>query len=374
MAKKNLRDCKVALVHDWLNGMRGGEKCLEVICELFPKADLFTLIHEKGEVSNVIESMQIKTSFIQKLPFALKKYRYFLPLFPFAIEQFDFSKYDLIISSSHCVAKGIKKDDSVYHISYIHAPMRYVWDQFETYFKQSRTSWFTRVGAGLVRSYLQSWDIKTSHGVNTFLCNSQNVRKKIFNYYQRESQVIYPPVNLSYFKPGTIKDDFYLIVGALAPNKRVDLAIEAFNILNLPLKISGSGQDEKYCKTIAGKNIEFLGVLPNNKLLELYQRARALVFPGEDDFGITPLEAQACNTPVIAFGRGGALETVSNSTGIFFEAQNIDSLSEAVVKMENNWKNFSPQSFENQISRFGRDLFKNQIANVIQQEYKKWKY
>jgi len=370
---KKLSECKVALVHDWLNGMRGGEKCLEVICELFPMADLFTLIHEKGELSNVIESMQIKTSFIQKLPFALKKYRYFLPLFPFAIEQFDFSEYDLIISSSHCVAKGIKKDDSVYHISYVHAPMRYVWDQFETYFKQPRVSWYTRVGADLIRPYLQSWDRKSSHGVNTFLCNSQNVRKKIHNYYQRESQVIYPPVNLSCFKPGTKKEDFYLIVGALAPNKRVDLAIESFNRLKLPLKISGSGQDEEYCKSIAKGNIDFLGELSNKQLLNLYQRARALVFPGEDDFGITPLEAQACNTPVIAFGKGGALETVSNRTGVFFEEQNVDSLSEAVEKMENNWKNFSAQSFEQQISRFGRDLFKDQISNAIEHGYFKWK-
>ena len=373
MTKKTLRELKVALVHDWLNGMRGGEKCLEVLCELFPDADLYTLIHEKGELSHVIESMQIKTSFIQQLPFAIKKYRYFLPLFPLAIEQFNFSQYDLIISSSHCVAKGIKKDDSVYHISYVHAPMRYVWDQFETYFKQPRTSWITRLGANLIRSYLQSWDRKTSNGVDTFLCNSQNVRQKIFNYYQRESQVIYPPVNLSCFKPGTSKEDYYLIVGAIAPNKRVDLAIEAFNRLQLPLKISGSGQDEKYCRTIAGENIDFLGVISNNQLIELYQRARALVFPGEDDFGITPLEAQACNTPVIAFGKGGALETVSNSTGIFFKEQNVDSLTEAVKKMEDNWKSFSPESFKQQISRFGRDIFKYQLSNAIERGYFKWK-
>ena len=182
MTKKYLKEYKVALVHDWLNGMRGGEKCLEVICEIFPKADLFTLIHQKGELSQVIESMRIKTSFLQKFPFVLKKYRYFLPIFPFAIQQFDFSGYDIIISSSHCVAKGIKKDDSIYHISYVHAPMRYVWDQFETYFNHSRTSWYTRLGAELIRPYLQSWDKKTSNGVDKFICNSQNVQKKILYY------------------------------------------------------------------------------------------------------------------------------------------------------------------------------------------------
>ena len=258
---------------------------------------------------------------MQKMPFGLKKYRHYLPLFPLAIEQFDFSDYDLIVSSSHCVAKGVRHDDSVYHISYVHAPMRYVWDQFNTYFRQPRTPWSVRIGAELIRPYLQRWDRNTAKRVDTFLCNSDNIRKKILQYYGRESQVIYPPVDLSRFKPGDSKADYYLIVGALAPNKRVDLAVEAFNQLKLPLKISGSGQDEEYCRSIAGENIEFLGALSNEKLLELFQQARALVFPGEDDFGITPLEAQACSTPVIAFASGGALETVTEKTGVFFAEQ-----------------------------------------------------
>ena len=321
MRKQLLEGLKVALVHDWLTGMRGGEKCLEVLCELFPEADLYSLIYQKGELSQTIESMPIRTSFVQKMPFGLKKYRHYLPLFPLAIEQFDFSDYDLIVSSSHCVAKGVRHDDSVYHISYVHAPMRYVWDQFNTYFRQPRTPWSVRIGAELIRPYLQRWDRNTAKRVDTFLCNSDNIRKKIIEYYGRESQVIYPPVDLSRFKPGDSKADYYLIVGALAPNKRVDLAVEAFNQLKLPLKISGSGQDEEYCRSIAGENIEFLGALSNEKLLELFQQARALVFPGEDDFGITPLEAQACSTPVIAFASGGALETVTEKTGVFFAEQ-----------------------------------------------------
>tara|TARA_B100000676_G_C17722225_1_gene651996 strand:- start:141 stop:716 length:576 start_codon:yes stop_codon:yes gene_type:complete len=188
-----------------------------------------------------------------------------------------------------------------------------------------------------------------------------------------ESQVIYPPVNLSYFKPGSSKENFYLIAGALAPNKRVDLAIEAFNRLKIPLKISGTGQEEKYCRSIADKNIEFLGSISNKQLLELYQKARALVFPGEDDFGITPLEAQACHTPVIAFEKGGALETVNKSTGIFFKEQNVESLCEAIEEMEQNFKKFSEKSFKKQISRFGRNIFKDDIANAIEQGYFKWK-
>ncbi len=373
MTIPSLEGRKVALVHDWLNGMRGGEKCLEVLCELFPDADLYTLIHEKGKLSKVIESMKISTSFIQRMPFGLKKYRHFLPLFPLAIEQFDLNEYDLIVSSSHCVAKGVKHDDTVYHISYIHTPMRYVWDQFDTYFRQPRTSWSVKVAAEITRPYLQRWDRNSSKRVNTFLCNSQNVHWKIRDYYNRESQVIYPPVDLSYFKPGDSKDCYYLMVGAFAPNKRVDLAVKAFNRLKLPLKIAGSGQDEDYCRSIAANNIEFHSTLSNEKLLQLYQQARAFVFPGEDDFGITPLEAQACNTPVIAFASGGALETVSEKTGIFFKEQTEDALCEAVEEMERSWKDFSPEAFFRQTKQFGRENYKSQMAEAIDKGFREWK-
>ena len=364
---------KVALVHDWLNGMRGGEKCLEVLCELFPEADLYTLIHEKGSLSAKIESMSIRTSFVQSMPFGLKKYRHYLPLFPFAIEQFDFSGYDLIVSSSHCVAKGVRHDDSVFHISYVHAPMRYVWDQFDTYFRQPRTSWPVRIGAELMRPYLQRWDRNTAKRVDTFLCNSHHIRRKILDYYNRESQVVYPPVELSHFRPGGAKDNFYLVVGAFAPNKSVDLAVEAFNRLKLPLKIVGSGQDEEYCRSIAGDSIEFLGALSSEKLLELYQQARALVFPGEDDFGITALEAQSCNTPVIAFASGGAMETVTEQTGLFFAEQKVEALCEAVEKMERTWKNYVSEAFRKQTRRFGREQFKKQMAHAIEYGYRQWK-
>jgi len=372
MSGQVLKNLKVALVHDWLTGMRGGEKCLEVLCELFPKANLYTLVHKKGELSHHIESMRIRTSFIQKLPFGIKNYRYYLPLFPLAIERFNFSEYDIIISSSHCVAKGIKHNESAYHISYVHAPMRYVWDQFDTYFSQPQTSWPVKIGAKLIRPYLQRWDRNTEKSVDTFICNSNNISKKIQEYYGRDSQVIYPPVDLSYFKPGDKKKDFYLMVGAFAPNKRIDLAIHAFNKLKLPLKILGTGQEEKYCKSIAGETIDFLGALSNENLLELYQQARALVFPGEDDFGITPLEAQACNTPVIAYASGGALETINKNTGIFFKTQDVGSLVKAVIEMEKRWNLFKPESFQFQMNRFGREYFKEQMRSAIKIGYKKW--
>ena len=316
--------------------------------------------------------MKIRTSFIQHLPFGLKQYRFYLPLFPLAIEQFNLNDYDMIVSSSHCVAKGVKNDDSVYHISYVHSPMRYVWDQFETYFRQPRTSMFVRIGAEVTRPYLKHWDRKTSKTVDTFICNSQNIRSKIRDYYKRESQVIHPPVDLSFFKPGILKERFYLMVGAFAPNKRVDLAVKAFNQLKLPLKIAGRGQDEAYCRSIADENIEFHGKLSNNKLLELYQQARALIFPGEDDFGITPLEAQACNTPVIAYASGGALETVTDQTGIFFSEQKEEALCDAVQKMERIWKNFSPETFSNQTKLFGRENYRERMVDTIQNGFKAW--
>ena len=233
-------------------------------------------------------------------------------------------------------------------------------------------SMLVRIGAEATRSYLQRWDRKTSKGVDTFICNSQNIRIKIRDYYNRESQVVHPPVDLSFFKPGSVKDNFYLMVGAFAPNKRVDLAVKAFNQLKLPLKIAGSGQDEAYCRSIADDNIEFHGTLSDKKILELYQQARALVFPGEDDFGITPLEAQACNTPVIAYASGGALETVTNQTGIFFYEQKKEALCNAVLEMERSWKNFSPETFSNQTKLFGRESYRERMTATIQNGFKVW--
>ena len=371
--KDQLQGKRVALVHDWLNGMRGGEKCLEVLCEMFPDATLFTLIHEKGRLSKTIEQMQIQTSFIQKLPFGLSRYRHYLPIMPKAIECFDFSSFDLVISTSHCVAKGAIPGPETFHISYVHAPMRYVWDAFDTYFKRSQTRLWIRWAAILVRSYLRHWDRKSSIRVHRFLCNSVNIQKKIEQYYGRESQVIHPPVDLNRFTPGGVKKDFYLMIGAFAPNKRVDLAIRAFNSLKLPLKIVGRGQDEAYCRSIAGETISFLGECNDDQILRLYQEARAFVFPGEDDFGITPLEAQACATPVIAYAAGGALETVNEQTGIFFHQQTEDALSQAVEEMETRHSSFQREEFQKNTSRFSRKRYQQEISQVINVSYEDWR-
>ncbi|MGK5093475.1 glycosyltransferase [Deltaproteobacteria bacterium TL4] len=368
-----LKEKKVALIHDWLNGMRGGEKCLEVFCELFPQAEIYTLIYEPGKLSPTIEAMPIHTSFIQKMPLGVKRYRHFLPLFPKAIEQFDLEGYDLILSSSHCAAKGVIPYEDTYHISYIHAPMRYMWNLFDTYFNPETTQPAVLAVAKMARPYLQRWDKESTKRVDALLCNSKNIKRQIQEIYQREAQVIYPPVNLDCFKPAyEHKENYYLMVGAFAPNKRVDLAIEAFNKLRLPLKIVGSGQNEAYCRSIAGATISFLGSVEDRQIQRLYQQARAFVFPGEDDFGITPLEAQASGTPVIAFAKGGALETVTAETGLFFHEQSVEALCEAVESMEQRWAEYSPQQCVQQATRFNRDRFKKQVAHAVEFGYTQW--
>ncbi len=307
---------KVAIVHDWLTGMRGGEKCLEIICELYPNADLFTLLHIPGKVSPTIEAHRIHTSFIQKLPFAKSKYRYYLPLMPFAIEAFDLKEYNLILSSSHCVAKSIKPGAESLHICYCHTPMRYIWDQFDQYFGVGKSSWLTEKFMNFIRPWLQHWDIKTSCRVNNFIANSRHVQKRIKKYYGKEATVIYPPVDTELFTPSETEEnrDYFLTLSAFAPYKRLDLAVEAFNQLGIPFVVIGEGQDEKRLKEMANPNIHFEGWLDIPQILSHLTRCRAFVFCGEEDFGITPLEAQAMGKPVIAFGRGGALETVIPDT------------------------------------------------------------
>jgi glycosyltransferase involved in cell wall biosynthesis len=370
-----IQDRKIALVHDWLTGMRGGEKCLEIFCELYPEADLFTLFHETGAVSARLEAMRRRTSFIQRFPEPLRRrYPYYLPLFPFAAHRFDMKGYDVVFSSSHCVAKGVRCGPDTFHVSYIHAPMRYVWDSFDIYFRREHTPPALRLGASMVRPFLQKWDRKSSEGVDVFLCNSRNIQEQIRRHYERNASVIYPPVDLSRFRPASSgKGDYYLMVGALVPNKRVDLAIQAFNRLRLPLKVAGEGWDEKHCRVDAGPCVEFLGRVDDAHLVALYQGARALVFPGVDDFGITPLEAQACGTPVIAYAKGGALETVSDRTGIFFHEPTPEALADAVRRMEERWRRFSRDDLVRNAGRFGRDRFRREIAGALEREYAAWR-
>lgn len=366
----NMKKLKIAIVHDWLTGMRGGEKVLEVLCELYPEATLITLLHNKGMLSPVIEKMQIKNSFIDKLPLKGKKYRNYLPIFPLAIEMIDFSKFDLIISSSHCVAKGAKPRKNGLHICYCHTPMRYVWEMFDEYFGKDKAGFMTRAAMNIFAPYLRRWDVRTSPRVNNYIANSHYVAGRIKQYYNRQSVVIHPPVDTSLFQLSETHKNYFLIVSALVPYKKVEIAIEAFNQIGKKLLIIGTGPESEKLKLIAKENIEFLGWRGDDELAEFYADCRALLFPGVEDFGIVPLEAMACGKPVIAFGKGGALETVINdgvnATGKFFYEQTAESLIKAVEDFENT--KFDPVSIRNHALKFDRVLFKDKIQKYIEEK------
>ncbi|MFQ5464672.1 MAG: glycosyltransferase [Thermodesulfobacteriota bacterium] len=380
---------RVAIAHDWLTGMRGGEKVLEVLCEAFPGSEIFTLLHVPGSVSATIEKHRIHTSFIQNIPWSKKLYRACLPLFPLAVERLRPGGFDLVLSTSHCVAKGVIAPPGVPHISYIHTPMRYVWDRFDDYFDSSRTSRIRRSCAALAARRLRAWDSSTAARVDRFVANSRNVASKVRRFYGREADVICPPVDCSRFSmdrrgPG----DYYLVVSALVPYKRVDLAVEAMGRLGRRLVVIGSGPEERRLKRLAPPSVEFLGWRSPEEIAGYYSRCRALVFPGEEDFGIVPLEAMASGRPVVAFGRGGALETVvpinapsappgppgpravpGAPTGVFFHDRTPESLAAAVDLLEREMGRFDPPSIRARALEFDRPLFKKRISDYILSAY-----
>jgi len=370
---------KIAIVHDWLTGMRGGERCLEVFSELFPDADLFTLLHIKGSVSESIEKMHIQTSFLQHLPFVKGKYRCYLPLCPSAIECLNVKRYDLLLSISHCAAKGVIPGPNALHISYILTPMRYAWDMYHEYFGNKYAGRLKKPFVGILAHYLRLWDITANNRVDHFICISDHVAKRIKKYYRRDAEVIHPPVDIKRFSIANKTDDFYLVVSAFAPYKRLDIAIQAFNQLKKRLLIIGKGQEEKRLKSIAHSNIEFLGWQPDEVVAEYFSRCKAFIFPGEEDFGITPLEAMASGRPVIAYGEGGVLETViplelSNSdsrynpSGVFFYEQSVGALIEAVKTFESNQGYFDSKKLRDHAKKWNRSMFKEKIRASIEKK------
>lgn len=357
---------KVAIIHDWLTGMRGGELVLDSLLKIYPDAELFTLIYNKGTLNERIENRKIHTAFTNDLPLKAKKYRSYLPLFPMAIETLDLRGFDLIISSSHCVAKGIIPPPNSIHISYIHSPMRYVWDLYYDYFPAKSGLKFYLIQA--FANYLRSWDVNSSHRVDLFLSNSKFISKRIQKFYRRDSVVVHPPCLPQGYKViEEKKEDFYLIVSAFAPYKRIDLAIEAFKENGRKLLIIGGGQDEKKLKKSATANIQFLGSLSGKEVIEHYKKARAFIFPGLEDFGIAPVESQGYCTPVIAYGEGGALETVvDGKTGVFFKEQTVDSLNQAIERFEK--LSFKKEDFQKNINRFTEEKFINEIKNQVDRQ------
>lgn len=356
---------KIALIHDWLVRYRGGEKVLDAIYELYPEADLFTLVHRPGSVSASLERRPIQTSFLQHVPGIYQRYRHFLPLFPAAIESFDLRSYDFIISSSHCVAKGVRKLPGARHLSYVHSPMRYMWDRFEDYFGPGRAPWTTRMAAAAVRPWLQHWDRASARGVDRFVANSHYIAEKIARLYGRQSTVIHPFVDLRAFE--TLSPErageggYFLWVGAPAPYKRLDVALSAFASLKLPLWIAGFETASKAFPP----NIRVLGEVSDAQLAGLYHQARAVVFTAEEDFGIVPLEAQAAGRPVIAFGAGGALESVSERTGIFYFPQTGEALARAVRRFESWERNFVPSDARANAARFSKNAFQRHFSAAV---------
>jgi glycosyltransferase involved in cell wall biosynthesis len=356
---------RVVLVHDWLTGMRGGEKCLEVFCELWPEARLYTLLHHKGSVSERIEAHPVETSPLQLFPGGHRYYRYLLPLMPFAVN-WRLPECDLVFSSSHCVAKGVTPPSGTPHICYCHTPMRYAW--------QMRGSYLGAMGASGLRGFLMDkafavlrrWDRAVTPRVTHFIANSRTVQRRIADCYGREAVVIHPPVNTDFYTPADVpREDYYLVISAFAPYKRLDLALAACQRLGRRLVIIGQGQQERQLRAQAGARTEFLGWQSDSGVRDHLRRCRALLFPGEEDFGIVPVEAQSCGTPVIAFGQGGATETVRPETGLFFAEQSAEALTDALLKFEANAKDYDPVAIRAHAESFNRPRFAREIQDYV---------
>ncbi|MCM2323991.1 MAG: glycosyltransferase [Oligoflexia bacterium] len=362
---------KIALVHDWLTGMRGGENVLEAIAEAFPRSELFTLIYVPGKISPELTILKRHTSPLQKVPQVERRYRHLLPVMPWAIEKFDLSGFDLVISSSHCVAKGVRKAPGAVHVSYIHAPMRYIWDRYDDYFGPGRASLPVRLAASAVRGPLQKWDraVSSPERVDLLISNSRFIADQVRAAYGRESKVIYPFADQSRFLGKRQPGRNYLMVTAFAPYKRVDLAVEAFNRLKLPLIVVGSGQEGDRLKKKAGETVDFIGHLSNAAIAELYARCKAFVFPGLEDFGITPVEAMAAGAPVIAFGEGGAAETVTSKTGVLFRPQTVEALMDAVMKVEKGEVVFTEEDCRSRAAEFSKQRFQKELVEAVREAW-----
>lgn len=363
-------DLRVALVHDWLNGMRGGEKCLDVFCQLWPDAPIHTLLYKPGTLNETIEQHSIRKSLLQYLPGIHNYYRYTLPVMPLAVPRIS-EPCDLVLSSSHCVAKSAIVPDGVPHICYCFSPMRYAWHMKDSYFASEKKSLRDRLRDWLLHN-MKEWDRRTAQRVTHFVAISETIQQRIRDCYNRDSVVIYPPVDTDFYHPlRQSREDFFLVVSAFAPYKRLDLAIEACTKTNSRLVVIGKGQDEAKLRALAGPTVEFLGWQSNESIRNHLQRCQALLFPGEEDFGIVPVEAQACGTPVIAFGRGGATETVlpahqsPNPTGLWFPEQSADALIHALEQFEEVKADFDPKTCRDNALKYHTDRFADEFSNYV---------
>lgn len=363
----SLANLRVAIVHYWLITRRGGERVVEALCDAFPQADLFTNVYDASAFGPTLGSHMVRTTFIDHLPFATTALDKYLPLMPLALEQLDLQSYDLVISSESGPAKGIVSAPGALHVCYCHSPMRYVWDFYNRYV--SDAGWLTRLAMRPAAHYLRHWDYVTAQRPDTILANSEHTRRRIATYWRRDSSVIYPPVDIDRFRRASAAvtpGDYFLCAGQLMPYKRVDLAVEAFAKLGLPLIVAGDGPALRALRARATPNVRFVGYKPDQELAELIAGCRALVFPGEEDFGIVPIEAMAAGRPCIAFNRGGAVETVQDGdTGILFDEQQPAALCDAIHRFISVEKRFDSSAISASVDRFSRERFAREFRSSV---------
>ncbi|MGV3660586.1 MAG: glycosyltransferase family 4 protein [Prosthecobacter sp.] len=365
---------RIAIVHDWLPVYGGAERVLEQMLQVYPEADVFSLIDAlNAENRKFLKGRPVKTSFVQRLPGGKKYYRHCFPIMPLAIEQFDFSGYDLVISSSYAFAKGIITGPRQLHLCYCHSPIRYAWDLQTQYLKESKLdrglkSWLVR---GLLHM-IRVWDHRTAAGVDAFMANSRFIARRIEKVYRRDAEVVYPPVSVERFEVREDKEDFYMVASRLVPYKRIDLVIEAFNAMpEKKLVVIGDGPELPKLQKLAGPNVQVMGWQANEVMRDHLQRAKGFVFGGEEDFGIILLEAQACGTPVIAYGRGGALETVvENETGLFFDEQSVESLRNAVTEFES--RSWNAHVCRKHSEQFSARHFRESFQHFVEGEWSRF--
>lgn len=368
---------KVAIIQEWLVSIGGSDKVVKAIKDIFPNADIYTLVANKEVCSELgIDYSQVKTSFIQKLPFGTTKHRMYLPIFPYAIEQFDLRGYDVVISSSHAVAKGVLTKADQLHICYCHSPVRYAWDMYNEYLEESNLKkGFKSILAKYILHRIRQWDVLSSFRVDHFISNSNYVGNRIRKTYRRDSQTIYPNIDISKFTPCFEKEDFYLTSSRLVPYKKIDIIVEAFN--NMPDKklfVIGSGPDLIKIKKMASTNVTVMGYQLFDILKEKMQKAKAFIFAADEDFGMIPIEAQACGTPVIAYGKGGSLETVvNNETGIYFDEQNSSSIISAVNQFETIQNKLDYKAIRKHAEKFSEERFKTEFREFVEEKYSTFK-
>jgi glycosyltransferase involved in cell wall biosynthesis len=382
-AVPSLAHARIAIVHYWFVSRRGGERVVEAMAAMFPQADLFSLVADPHAIPDSLRDRSLQTSSLQNIPGSTRWHRQLLPFYPMALEQFDLSGYDLVLSSESGPAKGVLTASGTCHVCYCHSPMRYLWDFYHRYRNAAGMGLFAKPLFSLTSHYLRMWDAASANRVDYFVANSQNVASRIRKHYRRDSDVIYPPVNVRAGYLAEKTEDYYLLVSQLVDYKRADLAISACTHLGRRLHVVGSGEESARLRKLAGPTVHFCGALSDEDLAEQYAHCRALLFPGEEDFGIVPVEALSFGRPVIAYGRGGVRESVNgfypdstffpeHSTGVFFRDQSVDSLIEAIRAFEGNEHAFRPFFIKQQAERFALSVFQERFAAFLEEKWQQF--